>query len=103
MCVMVVCAQHRDTPNNNQDTVWDFTPENYKEIETILKKYPPNYKRSGEVPSCRNALCTFVGVGEKGGGRERGSVGVGLVPEGGCCHVEAGAQHSTWTEAWHLS
>lgn len=50
MCVWFVWGggiQHRDTPFNNADTVWDFTPENYKKIEEILTKYPPNYKRSG--------------------------------------------------------
>lgn len=41
--------QHRDTPFNNADTVWDFTPENYQKIEEILTKYPPNYKRSGRL------------------------------------------------------
>jgi len=41
---------HRDTPNNNRDTLWDFTPENYTEIEKQLKKYPPNYKRSAVMP-----------------------------------------------------
>jgi NADH dehydrogenase (ubiquinone) flavoprotein 2 len=29
---------------------WDFTPENYKEIEKILNKFPKNYKRSGTIP-----------------------------------------------------
>jgi len=43
-------GQHRNTPFNNEDTLWDFTPENYLEIEKILKKYPPNYKRSGRFP-----------------------------------------------------
>jgi len=41
---------HRDTPNNNADTVWDFTPENYAQIDDVLSKYPPNYKRSGVMP-----------------------------------------------------
>lgn len=42
--------QHRDTNFNNADTPWDFTPKNYEEIEKILAKYPPNYKRSGVMP-----------------------------------------------------
>jgi NADH dehydrogenase (ubiquinone) flavoprotein 2 len=29
---------------------WEFTAENQKEIEKILKKYPPNYKRSAVMP-----------------------------------------------------
>jgi len=41
---------HRDTPNNNLDTPWDFTPENYEKIKQILAKYPPNYKRSAVMP-----------------------------------------------------
>lgn len=53
VCVCVcggVDLQHRNTPSNNEDTIWDFTPENYLEIEKILKQYPPNYKRSGQFP-----------------------------------------------------
>jgi NADH dehydrogenase (ubiquinone) flavoprotein 2 len=42
--------QHRDTPQNNLDTQWDFTAANYEEIKKILKKYPPNYKRSAVMP-----------------------------------------------------
>ncbi len=38
---------HRETPENNEDTYFEFTPENYKTIDMILKKYPGNYKRSG--------------------------------------------------------
>lgn len=42
--------QHRDTPYNNLDTQWDFTPASYEEIKHILTKYPPNYKRSAVMP-----------------------------------------------------
>ena len=28
---------HRDTPENNPETPFDFTPENYKRIEAIVK------------------------------------------------------------------
>jgi NADH dehydrogenase (ubiquinone) flavoprotein 2 len=45
-----VCLQHTESPDNTLDTDWEFTPENYKEIEKILKKYPPNYKRSAVMP-----------------------------------------------------
>jgi len=37
---------HVDTPDNTADTPWDFTKENYDKINEIVKKYPPNYKRS---------------------------------------------------------
>mmetsp|Transcript_5052 Transcript_5052/g.10085 ORF Transcript_5052/g.10085 Transcript_5052/m.10085 type:complete len:270 (+) Transcript_5052:3-812(+) len=37
---------HVNTPWNNADTLWDFTKENYDKINEIVKKYPPNYKRS---------------------------------------------------------
>ena len=36
--------KHRDTPDNNPDTPFDFTPENYEKINIILSKYPENYK-----------------------------------------------------------
>jgi len=45
-----VYVNHRDTPNNNDSVPFDFTPENYKEIERILKKYPSNYKKSAVIP-----------------------------------------------------
>ena len=31
-----VYVNHRDTFDNNDDTPFDFTPENYKKIDTIL-------------------------------------------------------------------
>jgi hypothetical protein len=31
-----VYVNHRDTIDNNDDTPFDFTPENYKKIEEIL-------------------------------------------------------------------
>eukprot|EP01022_Parablepharisma_sp_SALTPOND_P028599 TRINITY_DN71226_c0_g1_i1.p2 TRINITY_DN71226_c0_g1~~TRINITY_DN71226_c0_g1_i1.p2 ORF type:complete len:258 (-),score=42.31 TRINITY_DN71226_c0_g1_i1:1205-1978(-) len=37
---------HRETPENNEDTYFEFTPENYAAIDKILKKYPSNYKKS---------------------------------------------------------
>lgn len=42
--------KHRDTPDNNPDTPFDFTPENYEKINIILSKYPENYKASGTIP-----------------------------------------------------
>ena len=46
----ITSLQHRDTEYNNLDTMWDFTPESYKQIDEILKKYPRNYKRSAVMP-----------------------------------------------------
>jgi len=45
-----VIAQHRDSVINNPSLPWDFTPENKKLIETIIKKYPPSYKQSAVMP-----------------------------------------------------
>ena len=42
--------KHRDTEDNNDATPFDFTPENYKRVETILGKYPENYKQSACIP-----------------------------------------------------
>eukprot|EP01098_Paradermamoeba_levis_P002574 TRINITY_DN1298_c0_g1_i3.p1 TRINITY_DN1298_c0_g1~~TRINITY_DN1298_c0_g1_i3.p1 ORF type:complete len:261 (-),score=84.08 TRINITY_DN1298_c0_g1_i3:189-971(-) len=41
---------HRDSPNNNEHTPFEFSAENYKEIDKILAKYPPHYKQSGIMP-----------------------------------------------------
>ncbi|XP_028593183.2 NADH dehydrogenase [ubiquinone] flavoprotein 2, mitochondrial isoform X2 [Podarcis muralis] len=41
---------HRDTPENNPNTQFDFTPENYKRIEAIVSNYPEGHK-SGAVMS----------------------------------------------------
>nr|AAV32681.1 hydrogenosomal NADH dehydrogenase 24 kDa subunit [Nyctotherus ovalis] len=37
---------HHETPENNDDTYFEFTPENYKIINSLLKRYPDNYKKS---------------------------------------------------------
>lgn len=43
--------QHRhDDPTNTEDHHFDFTPENYEIVRTILAKYPDNYKRSAIIP-----------------------------------------------------
>lgn len=41
---------HRATSDNNDSTPFDFTEANYKEVYTILDKYPPNWKRSAIIP-----------------------------------------------------
>lgn len=41
---------HRTTDANNDSTPFDFTSENYTEVQKILAKYPPNWKRSAIIP-----------------------------------------------------
>lgn len=41
---------HKDASNNNESTPFDFTLENYKVINQIMAKYPPNYERSAMIP-----------------------------------------------------
>ncbi|XP_073488824.1 NADH dehydrogenase [ubiquinone] flavoprotein 2, mitochondrial-like [Aquarana catesbeiana] len=41
---------HRDTPENNPDTPFDFTPENYKRIEAIVGNYPEGHKAAAVIP-----------------------------------------------------
>ena len=43
-------TQHINTPDNTQETYFDFTEENYKLVNKILSKYPANYKQSGIIP-----------------------------------------------------
>lgn len=43
-------SYHIDTPYNNAATKFDFTDENYKRVDSILAKYPANYKQSGIIP-----------------------------------------------------
>ncbi|XP_072425970.1 NADH dehydrogenase [ubiquinone] flavoprotein 2, mitochondrial isoform X2 [Chiloscyllium punctatum] len=41
---------HRDTPDNNPDTPFDFTPENYKRLDVILCSYPEGHKSAAVIP-----------------------------------------------------
>ncbi|XP_026468410.1 NADH dehydrogenase [ubiquinone] flavoprotein 2, mitochondrial-like [Ctenocephalides felis] len=41
---------HRDTPEDNADTPFDFTPENLKRAEAILAIYPEGHKRGAMIP-----------------------------------------------------
>merc|ERR550539_439581 len=41
---------HIDTPDNTVETHFDFTPDNYNRVKSILGKYPTNYKQSGIIP-----------------------------------------------------
>lgn len=45
-----IYPHHRDTPDNNTGTTFDFTVENYERVNTILAKYPENYKQSACIP-----------------------------------------------------
>jgi NADH dehydrogenase (ubiquinone) flavoprotein 2 len=44
-------VNHRNTDDNNEDTPFEFTKENYAKIETLLSKYPTNYKESACIPA----------------------------------------------------
>lgn len=41
---------HRDSKENNPSIAFEFSPENLKRAEDILKKYPPQYKKSAVMP-----------------------------------------------------
>jgi hypothetical protein len=43
-------SQHRDTPDNNPATPFDFSEENYAEVKRIIAKYPKNYQQSAVIP-----------------------------------------------------
>ncbi|CAN0118714.1 unnamed protein product, partial [Hapterophycus canaliculatus] len=43
-------GQHRDTPDNNETTYFDFTDENYARVEKIMAKYPANYRQASIIP-----------------------------------------------------
>ncbi|GLI64208.1 hypothetical protein VaNZ11_007400 [Volvox africanus] len=41
---------HKDTPENNASITFDFTEANYKIVNDIVARYPPNYKASAIIP-----------------------------------------------------
>ncbi|ROV96411.1 hypothetical protein VSDG_05408 [Cytospora chrysosperma] len=41
---------HRNTPDNNPDIPFKFTPQNEAVIAEILKRYPPQYKKAAVMP-----------------------------------------------------
>ncbi|XP_030629683.1 NADH dehydrogenase [ubiquinone] flavoprotein 2, mitochondrial isoform X1 [Chanos chanos] len=41
---------HRDTPDNNPDTPFEFTPENLTRIEAIINNYPEGHKAAATIP-----------------------------------------------------
>lgn len=42
--------QHRNTPDNNPDIPFKFTPANEAIIAEVLKRYPPQYKKAAVMP-----------------------------------------------------
>ncbi|KAG0683904.1 ndufv2NADH dehydrogenase flavoprotein subunit 2 [Pichia californica] len=45
-----IIAVHRDTKENNTEIPFEYTPENQKRAEVIIKKYPPQYKKGACMP-----------------------------------------------------
>lgn len=41
---------HRDTPYNNPKIPFKFSPENLKVAESVIAKYPPQYKKAAVIP-----------------------------------------------------
>ncbi|CAG8778118.1 651_t:CDS:2, partial [Acaulospora morrowiae] len=41
---------HRDTPENNLSIPFEFTAENLKRAQEIMKRYPPQYKKAAAIP-----------------------------------------------------
>jgi len=41
---------HRDTPENNPDVPFKFTPENLKRMESIIQNYPKGYESAAVMP-----------------------------------------------------
>ncbi|KAH7445760.1 hypothetical protein KP509_01G023000 [Ceratopteris richardii] len=41
---------HKDSPDNNPNIPWDFTPANMTKAKEIMSHYPANYKQSAVIP-----------------------------------------------------
>ncbi|CAG8788307.1 8615_t:CDS:2, partial [Cetraspora pellucida] len=41
---------HRDTPENNPSIPFEFTADNLKRAQEIIKRYPPQYKKAATIP-----------------------------------------------------
>ncbi|CAG8741477.1 16484_t:CDS:2, partial [Gigaspora margarita] len=41
---------HRDTPENNPSFPFEFTTDNLKRAQEIIKRYPPQYKKAAVIP-----------------------------------------------------
>lgn len=49
-CYSDVLFVHRDTKDNNTDTLFEFSSENIKIAKEIIAKYPPQYKKAATIP-----------------------------------------------------
>ena len=45
-----IYSNHRDIPQNEVETPFEFTEQNYEEVKRLLSKYPTNYKQSACIP-----------------------------------------------------
>lgn len=43
-------VSHRERADNNDSNPFEFTLENYQQIDKVLKKFPPNFKKSAIIP-----------------------------------------------------
>ena len=48
---MSIISHHINSEDNDDRVPFEFTNENYKRIEELLKKYPSNYKKSAVIPA----------------------------------------------------
>lgn len=62
-------TQHRDTPDNNETTYFDFTDENFARAEKIMAKYPANYRQAAIIPLLDLAQRQASRGGGEGGGQ----------------------------------
>lgn len=46
----MLTPQHRDSAHNNASIPFSWSAENVKEIEKIVAKYPPQYKKAAVMP-----------------------------------------------------
>lgn len=46
-----IFPNHRDTEDNLEESPFEFTEENYDQINLLLQKYPDNYKSSAVIPT----------------------------------------------------
>lgn len=45
-----IYVNHRQVEDNTESVPFDFTPENYKEVDKWISKFPANYKKSALLP-----------------------------------------------------
>lgn len=45
-----IYVNHREVSDNTDSVPFDFTPQNYEEVNKWLAKYPANYKKSALLP-----------------------------------------------------